>query len=111
MYIICIRAEFQLFLSRNTREILILSGSCFPRIEIFLRLLKRGPGEISGNDVICDFVPVSEIHRKRCEDAACAALKKQHFIVIRNIHNFAHVCLRGFDDVIKDLRAVAHLKD
>ena len=37
-----------------------------------------------------------------------AALQKQDFVIVRNIHQLAEILLSFLDDAVKDLSSVAH---
>ena len=71
------------------------------------RFLICSLGPLARNDISCLAVLV-EIHRNRCELLMRAALQKQDFVVVGNVHELAKILLGFFDDSVKDLSSVAH---
>ena len=111
MYIVGVRAQLKLILARNTCEVYVFSCRDFSCVEIFLRFLQRASGEITGNNIVSDFILISQIHRERCKYTTRAALQKQHLVVVRDVHDLSHVGFSSLDNIIEHFGSVTHLKN
>ena len=95
----------------NVRKILVCRGSDQSDIAVFLRLDVCFLRELTRHNVIGFSAAVHKVERNGGKLRGRAALKKEHFIILGNVHQFAEVFFRLFDDGFVVRRSMAHLHD
>ena len=77
-------------------------------IRQFTHLAVGNAAPVAGYHRIHALEAISQIHHRHIELRTRAALQKQHFIVIGNIHQLAQILLGMIENAHKHIRAMAH---
>ena len=96
---------------RDIREVIRLACCRLDDVAVLLRFFVRLAGELSGDYVVGFAAYGQKVERNRRELRGRAALQKQDFVVVGNIHDLAEVRFGLFDDCVVIRRSVAHLHD
>ena len=99
--IVRIRIQLQLLLFRDPAEVFRLRGSSDVDLAELLCLLSRLFCKISGHDIIC-LALLHQVERHRRELRAGASLKKQHLVIVRDLHQRTQTLFRIFNDRVID---------
>ena len=106
MEVIRVRAELLRVKVGNAAEILLFRGCHHFAIAKSRGFLIRFCGELAGEHIVGLAVFRHQIQRHHRKLRGCAALQKEHLVVIRDLHHLAQKAFRALDDRVIDLRSV-----
>ncbi|MPM21367.1 hypothetical protein SDC9_67811 [bioreactor metagenome] len=95
---------------RNVRKILILAGCNYVDLAVLCGFFRRFLRPGAGDDIVRNAV-LHEIHRNHGKLQRCSALNEEHFVIVRNVHQFAKIRFRFVYDGLVNLGTVRHFHD